>query len=187
MESLIIKCDIDNVLNNLVVCMFDMYNERNGTNLTYDDCVEYDFSCFSSDIYADLYKMFDEKEMWDRCKPVKNSAAYLKKINDEFDLLVVTATNTNNFQWKVEWMKKYFPFLKEDQIWRDDGKHRRLIWSDFSIDDYAENLKGDYGYKILIDAPWNKNERCDNVNYFRAKDLKDAYEFIRKKIKEEKQ
>lgn len=181
-RNIVVKCDVDNILNNLVECMFEMYFQRTGMQIKYEQCVEYDFSCFPSDICADLYKMFDDKEMWDKCRPKQNTLSYLKKMNEEFDLIIVTATNTNNFQWKVEWIKRFFPFIKEEQIWRDDGKHRCRIWSDFSIDDYHENLKNDLGYRILISAPWNMEAR---EHYdFRADSLKEAYAYIKKSLKE---
>ena len=126
---MVIKCDIDNVINNLCVAMFDIYNRNHEKKIQYDQCVEYDFSCFDKDTFAYLYSLFSDKEMWESLKPTKYSQTYLKRLDELGDLIIVTATDVCNFEWKVNWVKQYFPFIDDHQIWRDDGINRHIIWS----------------------------------------------------------
>lgn len=177
MQKAKIKVDIDNVLNSLTRSQFELHKERTGIDINYNDCVNYDYSGVGDKLTINaLYEMFTDKELWDRLYPLPESQKYLKKMCDEFDVRIVTATDYRNFAWKIDWMKQYFPFVPEQNIFRVHDKE--WIYSDYAIDDYQENLKGDGAHRILIDSPWNKNERDDIFDFHRAKDLKEAYEII---------
>ena len=172
-----VKVDIDNCLNNLVPEMFKLYEERTEIKLKYEDCVNYDFSGIASqDVIDDLYGMFTEKALWDRLRPPDNAQEYLKKLYNEFDVRLVTATDHMNFAWKVDWMAQFYPFVPSEHIYRVHDKS--WISADYAIDDYQENLKNDMAHRILINAPWNLNTNCYAFEFHRAKDMKSAYETI---------
>lgn len=172
-----IKTDADNVCNDLCHKMFDIYYERTGIRLNYNDVTKYNFEGLASrKVIDDLYAMFEDREVWNRLEPLPNSQEYLKRLCDEFDVHIVTATHHDNLEWKVRWFKKYFPFIPAENIDRVHSKHWMV--TDYAIDDYQENLKQDGAHRILIDAPWNRSERDDVWDFHRVKDLKEAYEVI---------
>ena len=174
-----VKVDVDNCLNDLVFEQFKLYEERTGIKLNYAECVNYDFSGIGpQNVIDDLYDMFKDKELWDRLAPPANAQKYLKKLCEEFDVRITTATDYRNFAWKVDWLQKYYPFVPEENIIRIHDKG--WIYTDYSVDDYQENLKQDLGHRILISAPWNQQAtRRDNIfSFYRVADMKEAYETI---------
>lgn len=172
-----VKVDADNVCNNMVLVMYELYEERTGIRLNYEDTTCYDFSGIGSkEVIADLYSMFGDKEMWDRLEPPPNAQKYLKKLCDGFDTRIVTATDARNFAWKVDWFARFYPWIPSGHIVCLHDK--QWLMTDYAIDDYQENLKGDAAHRILIDSPWNRAERDDVFGFIRVKDLEEAYENI---------
>lgn len=172
-----VKVDIDNCLNDLVFEMFKLYEERTGTRLEYANCINYDFSGIGpQNVIDDLYEMFVDKELWDRLSPPANAQRYLKKLCDDFDVKIATATDHRNFAWKVDWMHKFYPFVPSENIYRVHDKS--WITTDYAIDDYQENLKDDMAHRILISAPWNQDAHCYAFEFHHVADMKGAYEKI---------
>ena len=60
---MIIVCDIDSVLNNLMERTLEMYNGQHQTNLKLSDITSYNFAdCLSQDEADGLVELFKQKE-----------------------------------------------------------------------------------------------------------------------------
>ena len=117
---MIIACDIDGVLNNLIEKTLDIYNSRTGKNIQISDITTYNFSeCLPKDDADAICQLFQEKELWDSLIPSVYSQKCLKTlINQGHRIIIATATDPINFEWKCQWMKHYFSFIPTDSIVR---------------------------------------------------------------------
>jgi 5'(3')-deoxyribonucleotidase len=160
---MIIVCDVDCVLNDLVSKTVQLYNARSGRNITVDDITTYQFSeCLNQEDADGINALFDEKELWDSLSPLAGSQDGLKRLMKRGNqVYLATATNPKNFAWKVDWLSKYFPFIPSDNVIRI--MHKGLLKADVLIDDCIDNLKDSYAERVCLDAPWNRDENKDFV------------------------
>ena len=110
---MIIVCDIDGVLNNLTEKVLELYNSRTGKKIQQSDITAYNFSeCLPKEDADGICKLFQEKELWDSLTPLPHSQKCLKTlVNQGHKVIVATATDPINFEWKCQWMKYHFPFI----------------------------------------------------------------------------
>lgn len=83
-----------------------------------------------------------------------------------------TAANSISASWKLQWVDKHFPHIKERIVITGHTKH----WIDASvlIDDGIHNHKGFKGISILYDAPWNR----DCINLPRAANWSEVHRLV---------
>lgn len=158
---MIIVCDIDSILNNLAEKTIEVYNSRSGKNIQISDIVYYNFYDSLPKEDADgIVSLFKEKTLWDSLKPLEGSQNGLKQlIKKGHRVYLATATDSVNFEWKIEWLKKYFPFIPEDNVIRIMDKS--LLKCDVIIDDCLDNLISSFADRVCLDYPWNHNELKD--------------------------
>lgn len=167
---MIIACDIDGVLNNLVEETLKLYNSRSGKNIQVSDITSYTFSdCLPTEDADGIVSLFKEKCLWDSLKPLPGSQKALKQIIKKgHQIYLATATDPINFQWKIEWLKQHFPFIPSDNVIRIMDKS--LLKCDVLIDDCLDNLTTIFCERVCIDSPWNQSTSKDY-----AYDIKRAY------------
>ena len=176
---MIIVCDIDSVLNNLMEKTLELYNSRTGKNIQFADMTAYNFgACLPKEDADAICKLFQEKELWDSLTPSPYSQKCLQTlINQGHKVIIATATNPINFSWKCQWMQLHFPFIPTDNIIRIMDKS--LLKCDVMIDDHLDNLIGNLCERIVIDAPWNREPSKDMVyDIYRVYDFRDVINII---------
>ena len=158
---MIIVCDIDNILNNLTEKVLDFYNSKNQKNIQLSDITTYNFyDCLSKEDADNIVGLFKEKSLWDSLKPLSGSSNGLKQlIKRGHNVYLATATEPVNFEWKIVWLKQYFPFIPEDNVIRIMDKS--LLKADVIIDDCLENLISNFADRVVLDYPWNHNDIKD--------------------------
>lgn len=185
---MIIMCDIDSVLNNLVEKTLLIYNSRNNKNIRIDDITSYNFyDCLPKEDADGIFELFKEKQLWDSLKPLEGSQSALKKIiKAGHCVYLATATDPMNFEWKVQWIRQYFPFISPDNIIRIVDKS--LLKSDILIDDCLDNLIGAFCERIVLDHPWNQSKSKDYAysirRAYRWSDIVNIIKDIEKEMKE---
>lgn len=165
----VICVDVDGVINDLMEKTLNMHNEKYGSAYTEEDIVEYDlFKSFPYEHAENMIKLFKSKELWDSLKPVEKSQWGVKKLVDSgYDVYFATATDPINFAWKVDWLKKYFPFVKEDKIIKINNKG--LLNCDILIDDSGDQLLSNKGcYRVCFNKPWNASLKDEVYGIRRA-------------------
>lgn len=160
---MIIVCDIDNCLNDLMLKTIELYNTRYGKTLKLSDITAYNFSeCLSQQEENDICALFQEKELWDSLQPLPDSQWGIETLmNMGHKVVFATATHECNLQWKCDWMAKYFPIKSTREIIRIQDKS--LLRADVMIDDCMEHLTKSYCERICIDYEWNRDNRKDYV------------------------
>jgi 5'(3')-deoxyribonucleotidase len=156
-------CDIDGILNDLTAKALMLYNSRNNKNIHLSDITAYSFSeCLPREDADGICELFKDKELWDSLDPLPGSQKGLRTlINNGHNVYLATATLPENFQWKIEWLKKYFSFLCADNVIRITNKG--LLKCDVMIDDCIDNLTSNLCERVVLDAPWNRNKTKDTV------------------------
>jgi 5'(3')-deoxyribonucleotidase len=160
---MIICIDIDGVLNNLVENTLELYNSRNNKDIKISDITAYNFfDCLSHEDAQGIVSLFQEKALWDSLKPLPNSQNTIKKLlKKNHRIYLATATDPINFEWKIEWLKQYYPFIPSDNVIRIVDKG--LLKCDVLIDDCLDNLISVCCERIVLDYPWNQNTSKDYV------------------------
>ena len=186
MNQLKVACDVDEVINDLIDKTIKLYNDRYGAELTRDIFVEYDiYKCLPFEEAELFVNLFFQKELWDTVEPIKDAQWGLKYLtNNGFDVYLATATNYETYQYKVEWIKRYFPFIDEKNIICIHNKS--LLDVDFVIDDCAENLINcKWTHRILVDQVWNQHPKYFAYNLHRAHNWHEIIDVITTIAKEE--
>lgn len=167
---MIICVDIDNVLNNLTEKTITLYNTIANKNIQMSDITTYNFyDCLLKEDADGLIGLFKDKELWDSLKPLSHSQETLKKlIKQGHKIYLATATDPINFEWKCDWLRRYFNFIPTDNIIRIMDKG--LLRIDVMVDDHLSNLTGNICERICLNYPWNQSKSIDY-----AYDIKRAY------------
>ena len=167
---MIIMCDIDEVLNDLIPKSLALYNSRTSKNLQFEGMTTYDFyDCLSPEDASSLIELFKEKRLWDSLRPLPGAQKGLRTlVNNGHEVYLATATLPETFPWKIDWLKKYFPFISPNNVIRI--KNKGLLNCDIMIDDSLDNLIGNICDRIVLDYPWNRSASKDY-----AYDIKRAY------------
>lgn len=174
-----ILVDMDDVLEDLTGAWIDFLNNEYGTGVNRDTPREWEMDksfpeLTKAQVYAPLY----DPDFWNTVKPIPNAPAALERlIREGFDIYVVTASNYVTLQAKMDdVLFKYYPFLDWDNVIVTSNK--QIIRGDILIDDAPHNLlDGDY-YKILMDAPHNRNFDAELFGIHRAHSWKEIYRIV---------
>lgn len=160
---MIIMCDMDNCLNDLVSKAIQLYNSRTKKSISLSDITTYGFAdCLSEEDALGITELFKEKQLWDSLVPLPNSQKCLRTlVNQGHRVIIATATDPCNFEWKCQFMSKYFPFIPIDNIIRIVDK--TLLKMDVMIEDCLDNLTSNICERICINYPWNNNEDKDYI------------------------
>ena len=167
---MIICFDIDNTINDLTEKTITLYNARTNKNIQMSDITTYNFyDCLSKEDADGIVALFKEKELWDSLKPLPYSQEALKKlIKQGHRIFLATATDPVNFEWKCEWLSRYFSFIPTDNIIRIMDKS--LLKIDVMVDDHLSNLTSNICERVCLDYDWNRSTSKDY-----AFDIRRAY------------
>ena len=155
-DKKIVLCDADDTIENLCETWVNYLNCRYGTKVAADDVVDWDVSKFFPELTKDqVYAPIYDKEFWKLILPIKGCYKVLSEINKKHDLYIVTATNYQTCDTKVERIiVDLFPFLQWSQF--IIASKKQLVYGDYLIDDGVHNFDGGHYKGILFDRPHNR-------------------------------
>lgn len=132
-------CDMDNVLANFKL-------ERNGVG-----------------------RYEKEKSFFKRLKPIKSNVKALNELlnNENYNVFILSASpNVSADNDKLEWLKKYLPNLKKENIiLMRNGKNKadyvKTTENNVLVDDYSKNCLDfvNKGYRAYLIAPYKTIKR----------------------------
>lgn len=167
--------DIDNTIWDLVSPWIEYYNHKFNDDIQYSDIIKYDFFDITKKATKEeMFNIISSDNFWAFINPYKYSKKYLEKLNNEFELYIVTSTSYKTSYKKFERFFSLFPFLKEDQL--IITSHKNLLNIDIIVDDYISHLSNDNHMKFLIDQPYNKD--VNDKSIIRVNNLKDVYYYL---------
>lgn len=163
---MLIACDIDNVCCNLQEVVTDLFNERNGTNYTLNDFISYDvMNVLPTEEAIQMQAMYGESGLYDLVKPIPGAQEALQKlIHDGHQVYLVTDAIPKTYGEKVEFVKRYFPFIDDAHI--VCMKHKWLFDCEVMIEDNLANLLAKpYYHRICFNWPWNRQAETKDWTY----------------------
>lgn len=153
---MIIICDVDGVLNNLMEATIDIYNKTYAAHYTLQDITTYNLeNCLDRNIAKQMKDIFKSASVWDHVKPIKGAQDGIEKlIREGHQVYLVTNHAPDTYKEKVEWIKRFFPFVDASRIVCMQDKW--LLRADIMIEDCMQTLLAKpYYHRILMSHPWN--------------------------------
>lgn len=184
-RKLTILIDMDDTIENLIVCWIKKLNERYGTTVQYSDVICWDMAKIFPTLTKDqIFEPLFDETFWDEVQPIEGSVEYIQKlIDDGHSVYIVTNSHYNTLKPKMEKvLLRYFPFIS----WRNViiASNKQMIMGDILIDDAIHNLTGGEYIKFLMDAPHNHSFNAEENGMTRVHSWKEIYDLINNIIKE---
>ena len=170
---MIIAIDIDDTICNMQQTAIDIFNTRYNTHYSITDFHEYEvMNCMPVEHATNMLKIYGESGFYNHVKPFKGASGSIQKLIDKgHQVYFVTNAIPKTYGEKVDFVKRYFPYIDEAHI--VSMKHKYLFRCDIMIDDCLQNLlAGTNYYRICFNQPWNFSNkdwvydvhRCDDWN-----------------------
>lgn len=157
---MVICCDVDGVLNDLMQVTLGIYNERNHASIKLDDITCHGLeNCFEPNIANGIKSIFNEPSLWGKVKPITGSQDALKRlINDGHQVYIITNNPPHTYSQKFDWIKHYYPFIDSSKI--ICMKDKWMFRCDIMIEDCIETLlEKPYYHRVLMNQPWNQSNK----------------------------
>lgn len=170
---MIINIDIDNTTNDFIEkfvyylnglqsrlepISYTFYNPR--SDIEVKDITNYKLA-LSTGVRDEILEtmFFRNNAFYETLEPLENAVETIKELVESGNTVrFVTAIRYDVVQARIDFIKKYFPFIDPDtQLIVTNNKE--AIYADIVIDDCIDNLKNvnkDCRY-IVFSQPWNKN------------------------------
>jgi 5'(3')-deoxyribonucleotidase len=173
MVEKIIKIDCDGILRDMLPLMCQVYNDYYNENLTPDDIKYFDVNKVFTKCQNAYDFFFKEHSKFiylnsPKCEKAKEAMDLLHEKG--YHIIIVSTQQTIDRQfYTLQW-------LKDNDIYYDSicfTTEKQIISGNIVVDDYENNLlKCHEKKKILIDAPYNKEEQ-------RFKRYNNLYEYVK--------
>ena len=170
---MVIMIDIDDVICNLQETVVELFNQRYGSHYTIDNFNDYDImNVLPEQDGIVMRNMYGETGLYNKVRPIPGAQDALRKlINMGHQVYLVTAAVPKTYGEKVDFIKRYFPFIDESHI--ICMRHKWMFKCDVMIEDNLSTLLAKpFYHRILMDMPWNRDVndwaydiyRCYNWN-----------------------
>jgi 5'(3')-deoxyribonucleotidase len=156
----IIKIDCDGILRDMLPSMCMLYNDYYEDELTPEEITDFDVNKIFTKCPEPAEFFFKEHADYvylnsPKCKKAKEAMDLLHEKGYHI-IIVSTQPSFENQYYTLQW-------LKDNEIYYDSicfTNEKGMIMGHIVVDDYPTNLiKCHELKKILIDAPYNKNEK----------------------------
>jgi 5'(3')-deoxyribonucleotidase len=152
-----IAVDMDGVVADFVGLFLEQVKKQYGVVLNYSDISEFNIGNvfrkkfnIELDFYSLIYDGFFEDV------PIyPNAYNSIKTLSKLYEIIFLTKSNGKYLSEKTNWLKKHFKDVDYELIAVQDFKSKRLISTDFIIDDAPEVLSVVTQPLIVISHPWN--------------------------------
>lgn len=155
MEKVRLGIDIDSVLCNTMPMLLEKINREHGTNISMDDAVQWDFPVGDTTFDTLILAAFRDPVLLLALPPMEGSQEAIKRLVNDFDLVVVTSRKELTTDPTRLWVDEHFGPLPV--VHTGDSKNGHAL--DILVDDAAHNVVpfAETGKPaILFDQPWNQ-------------------------------
>lgn len=159
--------DIDNIICNTTECVLNKINKICNTSYTISDVKEYSIESLLPEQQKHIVSdIFEDKSMWKNVEVIPYAIEVIRNLHMRgYKILFATATTSTNFNPKIRFLKRTFPFLDCENI-TICVKNKQILQCDYLIDDSPTQLLNGNYKGIALKYPWNENidgfEKCDN-------------------------
>jgi len=177
---MIIFCDMDGVVANIIDNWLTQYNKEWNDNLTSSCITGWDLKNFvKPECGSKIEDIIHKENFFLDATVYPGSQEYLKKIVDDgHDVFFATSSPIYMYPLieKHLWIDKYFSFIGSRKV--VCLKNKWLLRGNVLIDDYEFNLENFNGHKILLRQPWNEN--INDIKYKIANGWENVYNIIKR-------
>lgn len=168
--GLVVGIDVDGVLANQIHGVVPRVEARLGIRLRYEDVTEWRLPLGGSDIAKEIALALEDPG-YVLAMPLHEGA---REVVDELyvdnRVVMITGRPPATRPWTDQWLQNAaFTF---DELVNVKEEKKSLYRSDVLMDDYIGNireyLENTNGVAILVDQPWNRDERADLTKWIDA-------------------
>jgi uncharacterized HAD superfamily protein len=165
---LVVGVDLDGVLANQIVAILPRIKTRYGLSLTYDEITEFRLPLGASDLAQEIKDAQETDSSYLLDMPVHDGAgALVDVLRSRYRVVLITARPASALQLTNRWLKAN-RLTFDDVITAEEGL-KSAHGADVLVDDYAGNVaefvQRTGGLAILLDQPWNRDDRSLLANY----------------------
>lgn len=169
MRKKTIAIDMDGVLADIEAQLIEHYNKEIGTTLSRESIQ----GLSEGEAFTDrsIVRKVLNADNFFRSLPVMDDAVEsLKRLQENFEIFIVSAATEfpASLSEKVFWLEEHFPFIKWENIILCGSK--RIINTDYMIDDHCKNLDFCMGKPIMFTASHNVHQ----THHLRVNNWKEA-------------
>lgn len=175
MKLMKIGVDLDEVLTEYVKNFIAFHNQNYGTKLNFKDIKKYLFyELLGISVEEDLkrqYKFF-ETDLFKQIRPVNGAIKGVDKLNNNFEMIIITARPNEIKDKTVKWIEGYFPdifsqiiFTNKHSLNNDLKREKHDICLGIGVNLIIEDSLttaekcASMGIRVLLlDRPWNQAE-----------------------------
>lgn len=151
---MIIGCDVDDVLLNLMESWLRIYNRDFKDNLKKEKITDWDISKFvKPEAKQKIYQYISEPQVFSVAQPIEGALESINILKSKGHRIIYITANSP-LGIKEQWLKGYGFLDKMEDFYLAYDKS--LILCDYLIDDRYENVQTAHGKGILVNRPWNK-------------------------------
>lgn len=165
----ILLLDLDDTINCLVSHWLEVYNKEYNDNLKKEDIKGWDIGNYTK-AQDKMYILLDTPNFFKNIDIQEDSAFFIEKLMEYFDIHIVSACSYKTYADKAEWIEKKLPFFPIRKFSAVSPKY--IIKGDIIIDDNYDNMRNFEGLKLLYSQPWNENIQGD---FIRVRNWKEVY------------
>lgn len=157
-KKLTILVDMDDTIENLLVHWIGWLNETYGTSVNAEEIRSWNINeAFPELRPEEVYSPLLMDSFWQRVTPKPDAIEYLQTLaEDGHEIYITTSSNYQTIPVKMQSVLfRYFPWLDWDHV--IIASRKQMIRGDVMVDDGPHNLEGGEYYKILMDAPHNRD------------------------------
>lgn len=155
MKRVRLGIDIDSVLCDTMPRLLEKINREHGTAITMEDAIQWDFPVGDTTFDTLILKAFRDPVLLMSLPPMQGSQEAVKRLVNDFDLVVVTSRKELTVDATRLWVETHFgPLLV---VHTGDSKNGHDL--DILVDDAPHNVTpfAETGRPaILFDQPWNQ-------------------------------
>ena len=158
-----IAIDFDETLFPTLEKVVEAYNKRNNANIELSQITAYSlYDCLPADIADEIIALFVDKNIYNNLQPYKGSVKALQTLSNKgHEIIIATATDSKNLEWKEKLLQRYFPFIPKENLIRIYNK--KLLDVDVLIEDKLDNLTQSFAERVCFNQPWNEDKEADWV------------------------
>lgn len=165
---MLILIDFDDVIYETLAEAIEICNDINNTNYKITDIKNYLEVPYQ---LQDCFKLVKYEN-----KDKNNAIYYVKKLCENHDVYILTASIVDNLQEKRNWIETHLPEIG----WNKTivAKNKKLVSGEIIIDDAWHNIKGHNAkYKFLYNMPHNEDIN-ESIGVVRINNLEKVIEVI---------
>lgn len=157
-----IGVDVDGVLADQVSAVLPRVNRAYGTELTYDDIVEWDLPVGTSDIKVEIESALAEEAHVKGLSVYEHAVDALAELRRRAHVVIVTSRDRRSDPWTKWWLRENS--LAYDEYINSRGVSKDHFNLDALVEDHGPSVSSFLGSNqeavaVLIKQPWNRDAR----------------------------